>query len=229
MPKSIVYYTDHNLPSDLADLCAAQLNRAAGGLEIVTVGLNKPADFGNENITLVGVRGVLTMHHQILAGLEKARGDIVFMAEHDVLYHPSHFEFEPERQDTFYYNTHVWHARYPDGFSVFYDAQQVSGLCASRALLLEYYTKRIGQLKADGFNRHYEPGLHQTVGGQLVQDWLSEYPNIDVRHGENLTPSKWSPGDFRNPRYARGWRESDTVPGWGRPADVFAKGVIIWD
>jgi len=26
--------------------------------------------------------------------------------------------------------------------------------------------------------------------------------------------SKWSPDEFRNPRYAKGWREADGVPGW---------------
>lgn len=222
MRKSAVYYTDHNLPPALAAMCKAQLRRAAKNVEIVTVALDHAAGFGDREIVMTGPRGVLTMHYQIMAGLEKADGDCVFLVEHDVLYHPAHFDFEPDRQDVFYYNPNVWHARYPDGFSVFYDARQVSGLCASRDLLLDYYAKRIVQLKADGFNRHYEPGLHQTVGGQLVQDRSSAAPNVDVRHGANLTGDKWSPADFRNPRHAHGWQEGDAVPGWGRMADVFA-------
>ena len=154
------------------------------------------------------------MHKQILAGLEKATGDYVFLAEHDVFYHPSHFDFVPLREDTFYYNIHVWHVRYPDGHAVFYDAQQVSGLCASRKLLLDFYRQRIIQLKHDGPNRHYEPGLKQTVGGQRVENWKSEMPNLDIRHSGNLTPSKWSPADFRNQKYAIGWREMAKAPGW---------------
>ena len=212
-------------------MCAAQLQAAAGSAEIVTVGLNKPAAFGDERLTLLAERGILTMHRQILAGLEAAAGPLVFLCEHDVLYHPSHFDtgdLAGVTVDTFVYNTNVWHTRYPDGHSVYYDARQVSGLCADRDLLIEYYSQRIAQIERDGFNRHYEPGLRQTVGGQIVIDRRSAYPNLDIRHGHNLTQSKWSVSDFRELRYARGWKESDTVAGWGRPADVFSKGVILW-
>lgn len=215
MPSaSIVYYTDHHLPLDLAHTCRRQLLRAADGTEIVTVALNKPAGFG-AMITLAAERGILTMHRQILIGLDRAAGDYVFMCEHDVYYHASHFSFVPPRDDTFYYNVNVIHARWPDGFAVYWDnCQQVSGLCASRALLTDYYTARIAQIERDGFNRHYEPGLKQTVGGRRVENWQSESPNLDIRHDKNLTPSKWRPSHFRNPSNARGWRELGTAPGW---------------
>jgi len=213
MHKSIVYYTDNRLPGDLAALCRNQLVCAAGEAEIVYVSLGMAIGFW-PTVIIQAERGILTMHKQILAGLEKATGDYVFLAEHDVFYHPSHFDFVPLREDTFYYNIHVWHVRYPDGHAVFYDAQQVSGLCASRKLLLDFYRQRIIQLKHDGPNRHYEPGLKQTVGGQRVENWKSEMPNLDIRHSGNLTPSKWSPADFRNKKYAAGWREMAKAPGW---------------
>lgn len=215
MPSaSIVYYTDHHLPPDLAQVCRRQLLRAAGGLEILAVALNKPTGFG-AMITLMAERGILTMHRQILMGLDRAAGDYVFMCEHDVYYSPTHFTFVPARDDTYYYNVNVVHARWPDGKAVYWDnCQQVSGLCASRALLLDYYTQRIAQIERDGFNRHYEPGLHQTVGGQRVENWKSGEPNIDIRHGKNLTPSKWAVTDFRNPRNAQGWQELGRAPGW---------------
>ena len=224
MRKSVVYYTDFSAPPELMALCTAQLQAAAGDAEIITVGLNKSAGFG-VRLIFHGERGIQAMHAQILLGLTRASGDIVYMCEHDVLYHPSHFRGDVSQDDIFYYNANVWHARYPDGHAVYYDAQQVSGLCASRALLIDFYTARLAQVKSDGHNRHYEPGLKQTVGGQKVENWYSAFPNIDVRHGANLTGSKWSPADFRNPRYAAGWRETDSLPGWGRLADVFSKGV----
>ena len=220
LEASVVYYTDHTLPPELYALCRDQLIRAAQGREIVTVGLNRHSEFGDPHL-YTGERGILTMHRQILTGLEYAHGDVVFLAEHDVLYSPTHFDFIPARADTFYYNVHVWHTRYPDGHSVFYDAQQVSGLCASRALLLDYYRARIEQLERDGFNGHYEPGLHQSVGGQRVENRWSLYPNLDVRHGANLTASKWSPKDFRNKHHAATWQEADELPGWGPLADLF--------
>ncbi len=221
MPSaSIVYYTDHALHPDIAALCRDQLIRAARGLEIVTVGLNAACDFGRA-LSYTGQRGVLTMHRQILMGLMHATGDTVFMAEHDVLYSPTHFDFVPARDDTWYYNTHVWHARWPDGHSVYYDAQQVSGLCASRFMLIGYYAARIEQIERDGPNRHYEPGLKQSVGAKNVENWRSPLPNIDIRHGANLTASKWSPDDFRNKKHAESWQETDDLPGWGRLADLF--------
>lgn len=68
-----------------------------------------------------------------------------------------------------------------------------------------------------GFNRHYEPGIHQTVGSDKVANRLSALPNIDIRHDNNITRSKWSPAEFRNPKYARGWRETDApIEGWGQ-------------
>lgn len=224
MLRSVVFYTDHGLDPKLYALCRDQLQRAALGLNLITVALERPSGFGTQ-VVLPDERGVLTMHRQILAGLRLAPPGAVWLCEHDVLYHPSHFHFVPERPDTFYYNVNVWHVSYYDGHAVYYDAHQVSGLCAERDLLMDYYDRRIGQLQAEGFNRHYEPGLRQTVGGQRVADWRSAYANLDIRHGRNLTTSKWSLDDFRDKRYAAGWQEADELPGWGRLADLFQVGV----
>lgn len=226
MLSSIVYYTDFSAAPEILRMCREYLLLAAGAHEVVTVGLNRKPGFGQEHM-LVGQRGIESYFTQILCGLENANGKYVFMAEHDVLYHPAHFDFIPPRPDTFYYNVNVWHSRWPDGHSVYYDAQQVSGLCASRALLLDFYRARLAQVLAQGPNSHFEPGLHQTVGGQLVVNWESAYPNIDIRHGANLTGSKWTPADFRNPKYAAGWREADELPGWGHVADIFS-GAMQW-
>ena len=218
---SIVYYTDNRLPVEIYRLCRDKLALAAGAIPVYTVGLNAPAGFGQQ-VVLYGEHGVLMMHRQIYAGLLECKPGPVFLAEHDVIYHPTHFRFVPLRLDTFYYNVNVWHARYPDGHCVYYDAQQVSGLCADRDLLIDFYGRRTAQIERDGHNRHYEPGLRQSVGGQRVENWQSALPNIDVRHGVNLTASKWSPNDFRNRKYAEGWQEADDLPGWGRVADLFA-------
>lgn len=225
MSAEIVYYTDNALDPRLAALCRRQLLAAVGARPIQTVALNRAAGFGIQTV-MFGERGILQMLRQIEMGLKRAKAEVIFLAEHDVLYHPSHFEFMPARADTFYYNINVWHVAVglpncPDGHAVYYDAQQVSGLCAYRELLLDFYRQRIEQFDQERFDRHYEPGLKQTVGGQRVENRQSTYPNLDIRHGGNLTPSKWSRKDFRNAKYARGWREADELPGWGRLADLF--------
>ena len=172
-----------------------------------------PIEFGDWNYVLALPRGPLTMHRQILAGLERLDADAVFLCESDVLYHPSHFEFEPE-PGRFCYNTNVWKTRYPGGHCVWTDnLQQVSGICADRELLLEFYRRRVDQIDYEGFDRHYEPG--RKTGELDGLNWQSEFPNLDIRHGGTLTRSKWHPSEFRNKRYARGWREASEVDGWG--------------
>jgi len=216
MSKAILYYTCCQHSLDIEFACRAQLQHARALLPLITVSL-KPIDFGDRNVVLLLNRSPESMHKQILTGLQEIDEDYVFLAESDVLYHQSHFEFVPPREDTFYYNTNVIKARYPDGHLVWTDGlQQVSGICASRDVLLDFYSQRVEQIEREGFNRHYEPGPKQTVGSKLTVNWLSEFPNIDIRHNATLTRSKWSPDEFRNKQYAKGWREFSEADGWGR-------------
>lgn len=213
-----LYYTCLTHPETIERACRAQLLRGveAHNLELVTVSRGAPIDFGH-NVVVAGERGPLTMHRQILAGLERVQAAVTFLCESDVLYHPSHFAHAPRFPDTFEYNTNVWRVRWPDGHAVWTDdLQQVSGICAPTALLLDFYRARVAQIERDGFNRHYEPGPKQTVGSRLTANWQSSCPNLCLRHGHNLTASKWSPSAYRNPQYAAGWRETDTIPGWGK-------------
>lgn len=221
LTKAILYYTCNTHREDIEQSCRAQLLKARNGNILATVS-RQPIDFGDWNIVVDQPRSPETMHRQILAGLEKLEADIVFLCESDVLYHPSHFDFTPRRRDVFYYDTNVWRVRYDDGLAVWTDdLQQVSGCCAYRELLLDFYTKRLTQIEREGFNGHYEPGVKQTIyprmrGGKYgTENWRSAFPNICIRHDQNLTKSKWSPEEFRNPAYAKGWKEADEVPGWG--------------
>lgn len=241
--KGVVFYTDNRLDdTKVGQAARSQLKTALNGHELITVSLS-PIRFG-QNISLDLERGYLTMFKQILAGLEASTADVVFLCEHDVLYHPTHFDFTPPRSDVFYYNENVWKIRLDDGHALFYYVQQTSGLCAYRSLLLEHYRRRVAicednlknGLHADkqGFTRRmgFEPGTHgrkERVDDYQAESWMSEYPNLDIRHDKNLTPSRWSQGEFRNKRYCSGWIEKDRVPGWGKTlgqVDQILDGVI---
>lgn len=216
--KGLIYYTDNRLDERIMAACQQQLEQARNGYELVSVSL-APLAFG-DNITLDLERGYLTMFRQILAGLEASEADVIFFAEHDVLYHPSHFEFVPPCKDIFYYNENVWKVDAETGRALFYYCRQTSGLCAYRKLLLEHYRKRVEIVKANGFTRRmgFEPGTHnrkERVDDYKSDAWMSEHPNIDIRHKYNLTPSRWRKDQFRNQRYTKGWTEADAVPGWG--------------
>lgn len=222
--RGVVYYTDNRLDVGIMNACQGQLARCANGYQVISVSL-KPLDFGR-NITLEAERGILTMFRQILAGLEANTAEIVFLCEHDVLYHPSHFQFVPLRRDVFYYNENVWKVDAATGQALFYYCKQTSGLCAYRELLIEHYRKRVALVEKNGFSRKmgFEPGTHnrkERVDDYKADRWMSEYPNIDIRHGRNLTPSRWSQDQFRDRRNCQGWTMADEVPGWGRTKGRF--------
>ena len=57
-----------------------------------------------------------------------------------------------------------------------------------------------------------------------TQNWQSRYPNLDIRHDRTMTKSKWSPDEFRNKKYAKGWKETDgELPGWGQAVDILRR------
>ena len=222
--KVIVYYTDNRLDPTIMAACQRQLKRA--GLPIISVSL-QPLDFG-QNITLDLERGPLAMFRQILAGLEACDTDIIYLAEHDILYHPSHFEFTPERDDLFYYNNNVWKVDAEDGRALFHYSNHTSQLCARRSLLLEHYQKRVAIVERDGFSRRmgFEPGTNrrkERIDDYGCDTWMSKQPNIDLRHADNLTRTRWNRNEFRNQKYTEGWTEAGSVPGWGHTAGRMAE------
>ena len=204
--KSVIYYTCNTHRPEIDELCRQYLARV--NLPIITVSLNKDLDFGDTRIVMHGERSPLMMHQQILAGLEACHTQYAFLIESDVLYHPSHFEFTPKRDDVFYFNVNVWKQRWPEHHYVWTDnCQQVSGMSASTSLLLNFFRTRVKEVDEKGFDRHYEPRGPR-------ENYLSSVPNICIRHNHNLTQSKWSPQDYRNQKYAQGWKEATSVPGW---------------
>lgn len=218
--KGLVYYTD-NL-TDPTILTAGQSRLNAVGLPIVSVSL-KPIDFG-QNIVLPLERSCQTMFKQILTGIEAATTDFIFLVEHDVLYHPSHFEFTPSTDDKFFYNLNSWKVRSTDGQALFYICQQTGFCVASRRIMLEHYRERVARVEKEGFRRYngYEPGTHRVPRGYCnygSDNWMAATPNIDIRHANNLTWSRWRPDQFR--RKVQGWQLADDVPGWGHTKGRF--------
>jgi hypothetical protein len=172
------------------------------------------------------------MFHQILDCLERARERYVFFCEHDVLYHPSHFDFTPPRDDTFYYNVNVWRWDYYSERVVTYDHHaSVSGLCVDRELALDFYRNRLRIIYDRGYDKlftfgnpvwarrmGYEPGKRNREGEHALKDeWYSDYPNIDIRHTRAMTVPKMQYDDFV--RKPEGWKEDiiGNLPGWSNP------------
>lgn len=207
MTKGIIFYTDNKLDPKILSAVTSQLNKVFDG-EIVSCTL-KPLDFG-KNIVLDMERGYEAMFTQILTALEASTADIIFMTEHDVLYPKEHFEFTPPEKGKFYYNHNWWKIGKGD-MAVHWDADQVSGLCAYRETLLDFYRKRLAEFDKDNFDRRFEP-----MSRKESLSWKSSVPYIDIRHNTALTRSKWGLEDFRDKSTAVNFEKStvDKIPGW---------------
>jgi len=212
-----IYYTDNQLDENIMRVCQKQLLKATKGKKLVSVSL-KPMDFG-ENIVLPLERGYLTMFKQILTALEAIDTDVVYFCEHDVLYHPSHFDFIPPKNDIFYYDNNYWFLRMTDGFALHYDVSPLSSLCAYREPLIKHYRERIALVEKEGFSYRigFEPMTHHRI---KWENWYgfelrkSESPSIDICHGGNVTRKRWTKDLFR--RQPTDWQEGDIdhIPGW---------------
>lgn len=231
--KGIIFYTDNQLNLKIAHKVQKNLRKIE--LPIVSASL-KPMTFGH-NIHLPLTRGYLTMFKQILAALKASKAKYVFFCEHDVLYHPSHFEFTPPDDKVFYYNENVWKLNTKTGKALHYDCKQVSGICVNRKTAVKHYQKRIKRIEeflsknpTNGkLNKYirlmgFEPGTHrraERVDDLESKSWKSKYAIVDIRHDKNLTPSRWKKSEFRNKSNTKGWTESDQIPGWGKIKETF--------
>lgn len=221
----MVYYTDSRLDEMIASAVRNSLGAVCNGHELVSVSL-KPLRFGR-NIHLSLERGYLTMAKQQLAGLEALNSDVAFMVEHDVIYPACHFDFIPPRKDVFYYNLNWWKVRMEDGQALHFKAKQVSGLCAYKEILIDYYRNRVRLIESGeiGGRRHFEPG------GQNYRDnyskltpcgfetWFSEIPYVDIRHKSVVTRNIFDPSGYRN--QVVDWTMADEIPYWGKTKGRF--------
>ena len=216
--KGIVYYTDNRVDVRVGMAVRNAISRNSGDCELVSATL-QPLAFG-KNVCLPLERSIETMFKQILAGLEAATADIIFFCEHDVLYAPGYFDFTPSNSAIVMYNLNIWQVRATDGHCLYYEAKRTSQLCAYRDVLLKHYRRRVELVAEKGFSRGmgFEPGTHrrsERVDDLQSDSWVAKYPNLDIKHGKNLTPARWRQDQFRDQRNCRGWQEADEVPYWG--------------
>ncbi len=205
--KEILYYTDNRLDPKIDHAVRKQL--LAVNIPIVCASL-KPMDFGDKRIVIPKERGWGTYFEQITRALEASTADIVFFCEHDVIYPKSHFDFTPPTRNTYYYNNNWWKIRLEDGFAVSWEADQVSGLCCYRELVLPHYQKILATFNRETFNRKFEPG-----SGEGSESWMSAEPYVDIRQPGVMTKNKWSLADFRDKRTAKNFK-TGTCPEWAK-------------
>ena len=227
--KSCIYYTDNRLNPEMLKVCQKQLRKAWDG-EIVSVSL-KPMDFGRNIVLENHVKSYPTMTKQILMALEAATTKYVFFTEHDVLYHPSHFDFTPPTDDIYYYNINNWRWRWDTDVAITYDTlHSLSGLCCNRETAIKHYKLRMEHCKKNELSERrareprwarkfgYEPGTKPRrrggISDETFETWKSEYPNIDIRHKGTFSHPKTFLSDFKH--LPNTWVETtiDKIEGW---------------
>lgn len=218
MSKGIVYYTDNRCEERIAMVVRRNISKCCQDMKITSVSHYPIRGFGN-NIVVDMDSGPVTMFKQILIGLENCEADVVFLTEHDVLYHPSHFAFDGVRLDRFYYNQNRWSVNSITGEALYRETKAMSCLVARRALLIKYFTELIAFIGVHGFNRRkmgFSPGTHHfgNFDNYHVRTFKSEYPNLDVRHGNNLSKYEFEKDTF-DTHGKSGWILDSMVPGWG--------------
>jgi len=198
-PRVILYYTDSQLHESLARQVRKNLATVAGPIPIVSVS-QKPLDFGR-NICVGDLpRCEQSMYRQIVAGAEAiAPMSIVYLAEHDVFYHASHFAKLPRDHRAFWFNQNRFY--WAPGCDTYLPAgkhsQAFSQAAVYREYLLDHCVARLAEWTGRMKVRHYS--------------WKSKRPNVDIRHGANLS------ADRRNkaPYIAGKKRGVPHIDGWG--------------
>ncbi len=245
MTKGIIFYTDNEAPAKLAWEVQFRLKTIAKerNMPIVTASLKQRLGFGDTNIYFPTLkRGPLTQYTQILSALQHSTADTIFFCEADILYHPSHFDFTPPKEDVFCFNTNNWVIWMNEEVTTRVDINiPLSMFCANRKLMIGHYRRRIARVmerrkameaagqsikdQAVSRNMGYEPGGEGS--GEKVDNftrvtWVSQWPNLDLRYGGNLTKGKRYPTDYHTRRWAQGWMEAKEIPGWGKVSDIVA-------
>lgn len=222
MTKGIVYYTDNRCQERIMSAVRNRLNWCKINYPLVSVS-QYPMDFGH-NVVIPCKPSILSMFKQILEGLHILTTDFVFLTEHDVLYHPCHFDFEPRTDDTYYYNTNVWTLNSETGEALHYDGmRKTSCLVANRELLIDHYTKKIAYVEKHGFSYRlgFEPGK-RNIDAHGFETYNSAVPNIDIKHGNNIMPWRGKLSQYRNRRRLESsWQLSDSIPYWGKTLGRF--------
>ena len=200
-PRVIVYYTDSKLEPRLAAAVRKHLKKMAGPIPIISVS-QEPLNFGKNICVGEKPRSVMSMFEQQLAGLKAApEGSIIYLCEHDIFYHSSHFAFIPPTKKHCWFNTNRYHHRFGmDSFLKARGKRAYSQGVAYREMLIPHFETRIaerGKIK-----------IHIPF-----HNFESSRPNVDIRHGANLTPDS---------HYKRDWIGSNlkgiyNLPGWGGP------------
>jgi len=212
--KTIVYYTDSRLEPGLELAVRNQIKKASNGIKIISVS-QKPLDFGKNICVGLKPRCYLSLYEQVLNGINHVDEDsIIYLCEHDVFYHPSHFDFIPEFKNKIYFNKSRYYWQRNTNYFVNSVGRRALSQCVSYKNVLKKHIK-------DQVNARKNGDSSPCIGPFF--NFTSDFANIDVRHGANFSNSR----RFTTPKKDKMIWE---VPEWGTPRMLQEKvGFRNWD
>lgn len=247
MSTTVIYLTDNSLAEPLATRCRELLRQAAGDIPIVSVS-HRPVDLGKNICIGEQKRCWMTLYRQMLAGLAAVQTDTIAIAEHDVVYHPSHLRYEPPDAKVFFYNENCWLAQGPGsshpellGMFSYWPRRKALSQLVCRGALLQEATEDVMRLlemglKVDrGLHWYGEPGCTSEQFRKAFVEANSGRPTQLQRYLKDYV-QKYESAFFRTAipnidiRHATNWtgpkRGKDRryeLPHWGRLSDVLGE------
>ena len=211
-PRVILYYTDSKLDETdglLARNVRKRLKKIKGPIPIISVS-QKKLNFGENKAIGEQPRKYKSVYEAIQKGLELVPdGSIVYLIEHDVFYHPSHFGFLPDNKDTMYFNTQRYY--YNLGKISFWPARgkrALSQCVAYKEAIQKHVDERLSVTSDDILERWSELEKRSEVN---YENFKSERPNVDGIHKNNLTMKGKYKKDYVEDRK----KGVFNLPGWG--------------
>ena len=243
MSITIVQYTDNSLEPAFAARVQRELVKAAEGKRIISVS-QQPMDFG-DNICMFGIgRNLHSLFLQALTGVKMATTKYIALAEHDCLYTPEHFNWQPTDDNVFWYNVHHWFVNFQTGLYSYYRRKPMSMLICTRELFIPAVEEKLAMLET-GFRLPNdrgvgvcEPGVidgrpefaaARTAWWQSMKDvgkepqWEAKafgtvLANVDIRHGTNYS------GNAYGPKMIRSRHKAMELPYWGEFRQMWEAG-----
>jgi len=217
-PRYIVYYTDSQIEDRLANAVRKNIKKWAGPIPIISVS-QAPLDFG-ENICIgEQPRKYKSIYEAVLRGVSAApEGAVIYLLEHDVFYHPSHFAFLPADRDSMYFNRERYY--YILGKDSFYPARgrrALSQCVAYREAIIRHAEERLSSIAGDDITERWDD--LEKRSSVKYENFRSDRPNVDIRHGNNFTGHGTYKKDYAKDRK----KGVVNLPGWGRPKHFQSK------
>jgi len=182
----VLYYTDNTLDGTvLGKTVWDNLIKVSSSIPIIAVS-QKPIDARNNVCVGLKPRNSGSILEQILAGLDVIDPDTyVFLAEHDVLYHQSHFKIMASDVVPQQFNCNTNNFRCTkNGYSIGTSDKILSQFSGFAGDLKKIFINKLELFKKGG-NRLMEclePGRGKPTDFGKLNTYVSVVPNVDIRH-----------------------------------------------